>query len=86
MSSVQNLSISFAEIVKDRNASVRITDDGMIVAVDLVMVVTGSTRDDAGKALRRLSDKVFPSGKLPERSFPGKGNSHTKFMRQAWCC
>lgn len=46
--------ISFDEIVKGRGASVRVTDDGMLYAVDLVMVVTGGSREDAVKALRRL--------------------------------
>jgi hypothetical protein len=36
--------ISFAEIVQGRDASVRVTVDGMIYAVDLVMVMTVSQR------------------------------------------
>ena len=64
--------ISFAEIVQGRDASVRVTVDGMIYAVDLVMVMTGLSRDDSGKTLRRLSDEVFPSDKLSERTLPGK--------------
>lgn len=72
--------ISFAEIVQGRDASVRVTVDGMIYAVDLVMVVTGLSRDDAGKTLRRLSDETFPSDKLSERTLPGKGNAHTKLV------
>jgi hypothetical protein len=35
--------ISFAEIVQGRDASVRITEDNLIYAVDLVCVVTGET-------------------------------------------
>lgn len=62
---------SFAEVVQGRDASVRVTDDNLFYAVDLVMVVTGKNRDDAGKALRRLSDEVFPSDKMSDRTFPG---------------
>ena len=40
---------SFAEIVRDRDAAVRITDDGYFYAVDLSMVMTGKDRDHAGQ-------------------------------------
>jgi hypothetical protein len=33
--------MSFAEVVQGRNASVRVTSDGFLYAVDLVMVMTG---------------------------------------------
>jgi hypothetical protein len=72
--------ISFDGIAKGIRKTVRVTDDGMIYAVDLAMVVTGLSRNDAGQALRRLPDKVFPSGNLPERNLPGKGNAHTKLL------
>jgi hypothetical protein len=32
---------SFAEIIQGRDASVRVTDDGLLYAVDLVKVMTG---------------------------------------------
>ena len=64
--------ISFAEIVQGRLASVRVTVDGLIYAVDLVMVMTGLNRNDAGQALRRLSDKVFHSGNLTERQLSSR--------------
>lgn len=32
---------SFAEIIQGRDATVRVTDDGLLYAVDLVMVMTG---------------------------------------------
>jgi hypothetical protein len=51
------LKISFAKIVKRHNADVRISDDGLIYAIDLVMAMTGSTRDHAGLKLRRLFPK-----------------------------
>lgn len=73
-------SISFAEIVQGRDASVRITEDGLLYAVDLVMVVTGLSRDDAGRTLRRLSDEIFSSDKLSEKNTGGSGNSRTKLV------
>jgi hypothetical protein len=69
---------SFADIVQGRNASVRMTDDNMLVAVDIVMVVTGKDRDHAGQTLRRISEEKFSSLKYSERTFPGKGNSQTR--------
>lgn len=71
---------SFAEIVKGGEQSVRITDDGLLYAVDYAMVMTGSNRDDAGKTLRRLSEEIFPSDKFSDRKLPGKGNAHTKLV------
>ena len=72
--------LSFAEIIQGRDASVRVTHDGMIYAVDLVVVMTGLSRDDAGKTLRRLSDKHFSSDKLSERNIGGSGCSKTKLV------
>jgi hypothetical protein len=71
---------SFSEIVQGRDAGVRVTPDGLLYAVDLTMVVTGSNRDDSGKALRRLSDENFSSDKLTERNTGGSGNSRTKLV------
>ena len=71
---------SFAEIVQGRDAGVRQTDDNMLYAVDLVSVMSGKCKDYAGQTLRRLPEETFPSGKLPERSFPGKGNSNVKLV------
>jgi hypothetical protein len=51
------LKISFAQIVKKRNADVRISDDGLLYAIDLVMVMTGSKNDPAGLKIRRLCTK-----------------------------
>jgi len=71
---------SFAEVVQGRDANVRITDDGLLYAVDLCMVVTGHNRDDAGKTLRRLSDEIFSSEKFSERNTGGSGGSRTKLV------
>lgn len=72
--------LSFAEIIKGRDSSVRVTEDGMIYAVDLVMVMTGLSRDDSGKTLRRLSDELFQSDKLSERQFSNHGGYKTKLV------
>jgi hypothetical protein len=71
---------SFAEVVKGRDASVRVTDDGLLYAVDLAMVMTGKDRDHAGQAIRSISDEVFSSLKFHERNTGGSGNSRTKLV------
>ncbi len=43
--------ISFGEIVRGRDASVRVTDDGYLYAVDLVMVMTGADRKYASQVI-----------------------------------
>jgi len=48
--------MSFAEIVKGRDASVRMTDDGYLYAVDLVMVMTGADRNYAGQVKQEKMD------------------------------
>lgn len=63
--------ISFDEIVQGRDSQVRVTDDGLIYAVDLVMVVTGKDRDHASQALRGLSNDVFSVERFVQRKFPG---------------
>ncbi len=52
---------SFAEIVHGRDSSVRVTDDGLFYAVDLVMVVTGKDRDYAGQIIRSIHPDIFHS-------------------------
>lgn len=71
---------SFAEIVQGRDASVRVTHDGLLYAVDLVMVVTEKNRDEAGMVLRRIPEDVFLSINLIERKMQGRGNAHTKLV------
>ena len=84
MSSVDSASvintISFEEIVKERDAKVRVTADGYLYAVDLVMIITGNNRNDSGMVLRRLTEETFPSDKFTERKMPGKGNANTKLV------
>ena len=72
--------LSFEEIVHGRDASVRITDDGLLFVVDLVMVVTGKSRDDSSRVLRDLPEEIFQQVKFTCKSFPGKGNGRTKLV------
>jgi hypothetical protein len=72
--------ISFAEIVKGRDASVRITDDRLLYAVDLAMVVTAKNRNDAGQAIRNLKEETFQSGKFTERYLSLNGGHPTKLV------
>ena len=72
--------ISFAEIVQGRDSSVRVTDDGMIFAVDLIMVMSGKSREDSSKTLRDLPEEVFHTEKFSVKSMPGKGNGRTKLV------
>ena len=50
--------ISFVEIVKGRDASVRVTEDGLLYAVDLVMVMTGKDRDHASQVWKRSKSTI----------------------------
>ena len=68
MSSVQNLSISFAEIVKDRDSSVRVTGDGLLNAVDLAMVMTGKNCNHSNEILRDINQSLFNNEKFVIRS------------------
>ena len=43
-----------------------VTADCLLYAVDIVMVMTGSSRDDAGETLRCLLDEIFLSDKLSD--------------------
>ena len=72
--------ISFAEIIHGRDASVRVTHDGFIYAVDLVMVVTALERKHAGQALRRVVDKNLLGFNLKHRNTGGQGNSKTEII------
>lgn len=51
--------LSFAEIVQGRDASVRVTDDGMLDVVDLVMVVTGKNCNHSNELLRNIKSSLF---------------------------
>jgi hypothetical protein len=64
--------MSFAEIVQGRDSNVRMTHDGLIYAVDLVMVMTGLSRNASGMTLRRLEDTLFPLNKMSSRQLSSR--------------
>ncbi len=59
---------SFAEIVQGRDASVRVSDDGLMSAVDLAMIVTGKNVNHANECLRDLNPLLFNNEKFVIRS------------------
>jgi hypothetical protein len=66
---------TFAEVVHGRDSSVRVTDDGLLYAVDLVMVVTGHDQVQSTQILRRLSNEMFHQEKLLNRPSVRGGHS-----------
>ena len=60
--------ISFAEIVQGRDSSVRVTDDGLLDVVEIVMVVTGKDCNQANETLRNLKPSLFDKEKIVLRS------------------
>ena len=44
------------------------------------MVTTGKNRDDAGKAIRNISEETFSAAKFTERNTGGSGNFKTKLI------
>ena len=71
--------MTFAEVVHGRDSSVQVTDDGLLHAVELVMVVTGHDQKESTQILRRLSDEIFQKEKLLDR-LPEKGGHPTKLI------
>ena len=63
--------LSFAEIIKGRDASVRVTDDGMLYLVDLVVVAQGSSRNYAS-----VVHSSHTHARIPTTSFSHLENSH----------
>ena len=47
----------FSTLVAD--GYVRVTEDGLLFAVDLAMMLTGKNQNEAGNALRMLDKEVF---------------------------
>ena len=68
--------ISFPDAIKDRDSSVRVTDDGMLIAQDFASVLLGKDKGEAGHVLNR----IFEQGTLKERVFPGAGNYRVKLL------
>jgi hypothetical protein len=56
--------MSFAEVVQGRDATVRVTPDGLLYAVDLVMVITGKERHHAAKTLKTIPQDLFQRDKI----------------------
>ena len=59
--------LSFAAIVQGRDSSVRVTDDGLVDLVDLVMVSTGKNCNDSNEVLRDLKPSLFDKEKILTR-------------------
>jgi len=72
--------ISFEEIVKGRDSTVRITPDNLIYAVDLVGAVTGKDANQSAEVLRRLSDEIFPESKMLSRKLSTHNGTYTKLL------
>ena len=66
--------------MKDRDATVRVTEDNLIYAVDLVMVVTGKDANQSAEVLRRLSNEIFAQSKLQSRKLSTHNGSNTKLL------
>jgi hypothetical protein len=60
--------ISFAEIVTDRDPVVKVTADRLINAVELTMVVTGKNNSASNECLRTLNPSLFNNEKFVVRS------------------
>lgn len=54
MSSLKEFKMSFADIVQGRDATVRVTEDKLIYAVDLVCVFTGKDNNHASEVIFEL--------------------------------
>jgi len=80
MDPVETTTISFKDIVQGRDATVRVTSDKLIYAVDLVMVMTGKDRNQSGLVLRRLTDDLLQSHKLIDRQISKTGGHPTKLV------
>jgi len=64
----------------DSPTKVRVTEDEMIYAIDLVMAITGKNRNEGGCVLRRLDPTDFPPSYLSQRSLSDHGGYQTKLV------
>ena len=55
--------ISFAELIHDRDSSVRVNEDGLGDVVDVIMVVTGKDCNQANEVFRRMDPALFDKAK-----------------------
>jgi len=72
MASAQTKTITFEDIVQGRDSTVRVTNDGLIYAVDLVVAITDQERHHAAKTLRNLQDDLFSSEKFVDRQLSSR--------------
>lgn len=70
--------LSFDEIMP--NGHVTVTEDGMLYAVELAMVVASKERNQAGEILRNLDKAMFNPEKFLIKKMPGKGNGRCKLI------
>jgi len=75
--------MSFAEIIQGRDSIVRMTQDGLIYAVDLVMAMTGKNKNDSAKDIRNLDTTVFDSQWFVKRQLSGDVDTHATIMNYA---
>ena len=78
------------EMVKKLNAisfdslipgfAVGVTEDGLVIAVDLIMAMSGKNRNDAAHCLRSIPEDIFSGTKFIVKKLPGSGNSKVKCL------
>ena len=56
------------------------TDDGFLHAVPYVAVMSGKSRDDAGKTIRNLDNDIFQSENFTDRQLSKRGGYPTKLI------
>jgi hypothetical protein len=56
--------MSFAEIIQGRESNVKMSKDGLIYAVDMVMVITGKNRNNSCETLRAMKPSLFNNEKF----------------------
>ena len=71
--------LSFSEVIQNRDSLVKVTCDGLLYAVDLVMVMTGKDRNMAANVIRRIPVDLFETHKFVERQLT-KGGHPTKLI------
>lgn len=57
-------SLSFAELIRERESSVKVTDDGLVDVINVIMVLTGKDSDRSKEVLSNLSLSVFNQDKI----------------------
>jgi hypothetical protein len=55
--------ISFAKLIQGRESSARLTDDGLVDLVDVVMAVTAKNSNHSNEVMRNLKQSFFPNEK-----------------------